>query len=66
MTIDQKAFSGLQARAALARIELLRTDPADGPVRLLMRCDGGSLRELNTIEEVEAVVVASRAEGSAK
>lgn len=49
------AFSTLQARAALAGLALIRTDPADGPVQLfLMR--HGRHRELANMDDLEALI----------
>ena len=53
---DPKAWDTLRARAALHGVALLRTDQRDGPVRLLAE-HGGIVRELRSLDDVEAVVV---------
>ncbi len=49
-----KAWATLQARAALHGLALVRTDPADGPVRVFVQ-RGGVVRELYCIDELEAL-----------
>jgi hypothetical protein len=44
-TEEEKLFATLRAAAALGGLEILRTDPADGPVRYLGRWQG-VVREL--------------------
>lgn len=51
-----KAFETLRARAALAGIPLLRSDPRDGQVRVLAFIRG-VWRELRTPDDVEALVI---------
>lgn len=55
-----KPFATLQARAALAGIALLRSDPQDGPVRVLAQI-AGAWRELRTPDDLESVIVHSAA-----
>lgn len=51
-----KRFASLRATAALAGFELLRTDPADGPVRYL-GSRWGAVREIGTsLDLVEGFV----------
>lgn len=50
-----KAFATLQARFALAGLALVRTNPADGPVRLFL-ARHGRVREVATIDELEALI----------
>ena len=57
-----KTFETLRAKCALVGIILLRTDPADGPVRLLAVREG-RVRMLHNIDDLEALV-ASPAGGS--
>ncbi len=53
---DSKRFETLRAAAALSAFELLRTDPADGPVRYI-GIKWGSAREIGTsLELVEGFV----------
>ena len=61
-TATGKTFSALQARAALAGIELVRTDPRDGSPRFLTQ-HRGAWRELRSLEDVESVVVQTFANG---
>lgn len=48
-------FETLRARAALAGIEVLRTDPADGCVRYFV-VRRRTVRELWTIDDLEALI----------
>ena len=50
--LDSKAFATARAAAALNGYALLRTDPADGPVRFLIE-RFGLVREVGSIEEVQ-------------
>ncbi len=52
-----KAFKTLQARCALAGFSLLRSHPADGPPRYFL-CYREQVRELRSIDDAEALVVA--------
>jgi hypothetical protein len=51
----EKLFRGLQARVALAGMQLVRTDPADGYIRyfLIRRL---TVRELHNLDDLEALV----------
>jgi len=55
--LDAKSFATLRARAAQAGIQLLRTDAADGPVRLLVE-NQDRIQELRTLDDVEALIAA--------
>ena len=50
-----KSFETLRARAALAGLQLLRTDPADGWVRYFV-LRRNTVRELTTIDDLEALL----------
>ena len=54
--IDAKAWTNMQARAALHGVALLRTDHRDGPVRMLAEFSG-IVRELRSLDDVEALLV---------
>ncbi len=56
-------FETLRARAALAGIQLLRSDPQDGPPRVLIH-QGGAWRELRTVDDAESLVVQTAASTS--
>ena len=51
-----KAWDIIRARTALQGVALLRTDPQDGPVRLLVEHDG-IVRELRSLDDLEALIV---------
>lgn len=65
MTRAEKVFKGVQARAALAGIEVVRTDPQDGPPRVFVQ-HGAAWRELRTVEDVESLVVQTAASTTAE
>ena len=52
LLLGPKAFATARATAALNGYALLRTDPADGPVRFLVE-RFGLAREVGSIEELE-------------
>ena len=56
-SLDPKVWAGLQARAALAGLQLYRSLPADGPQRLLLE-HRGVIRQVG-LDDLEGVVVAS-------
>ena len=53
--LDPKAWAGLQARAALAGLQLFRSHPGDGRQRVLLE-HRGLIRQVG-LDELEAVVV---------
>ena len=52
----QKAWDGARAAAALRGLTLFRTDPADGPVRLVA-VRGRQASVVDTLEQLEAQLV---------
>lgn len=52
-----KAWATLQARAALRGLSLIRTDPADGRIRLFLGDGQGAVRELFTVDDLEALAL---------
>jgi hypothetical protein len=50
-----KSFEALRARAALAGLQVLRTDPADGWVRYFV-VQRQTVRELQTLDDLDALV----------
>jgi len=58
--INDKNWATLTARAALAGYALLRTDLADGPVRLLVE-RFGLIRQLGGLADLEELLAATEA-----
>ena len=58
MTGADKSFATLRARAALQGITVLRTDPADGPVRLFLERTGifPQWRQVRSIDDLEVLI----------
>ena len=52
----EKTFRTLQARVALIGMQLVRTDPSDGPQRYLL-VKGAKAVELCTVDDLESLVV---------
>lgn len=55
MTTSDPLFEVLRAKAAAANLELLRTDPQDGPQRYFL-VKRTTVRELRSICDVEALL----------
>lgn len=53
--IEPKTWATLTARAAMAGYALLRTDPADGPVRLLV-ARFGLIQQIGGVADLEALL----------
>jgi hypothetical protein len=53
--VESKTWTTLKARAALSGYALLRTDPVDGPVRLLVE-RFGLIRQLGGLDDVEELL----------
>jgi len=53
--MNAKPFETLRAKCALAGVILMRTDPADGPVRLLA-ARGTQVHLLRDVDDLEALV----------
>ena len=51
-----KGWATLCARAALAGLAVVRSNPADGPIRVLV-CERGVWREMRNIDEIESLAV---------
>lgn len=51
----RESFEALRARAAVAGLVLVRTDPADGPQRFFL-IQRRTVRELQHVEDLEALV----------
>lgn len=54
--IDNKVWKGMAARAAMKGLVALRTDPADGPVRVLVE-HHGRIHDLRSLDDLEAMLV---------
>lgn len=52
--ISAKSWATLQARASLAGLSVVRTDPVDGPVRVFV-LKAGAMRELLNVDDLEAL-----------
>jgi hypothetical protein len=56
ITIDPKLWAEGQARAAMRGVQLLRTDPADGPVRMFLLASDGALKLVRCRDDLEGVI----------
>lgn len=56
ITIDEKLWREGQARAAIRGVQLLRTDPADGVVRILLLAGDGTLKLVRSRDDLEGVI----------
>lgn len=56
ITIDPKLWAEGQARAAMRGVQLLRTDPADGFLRMFLLGHDGTLKLVRCREDLEGVI----------
>jgi hypothetical protein len=54
ITICPKLWAEGQARAAMRGVQLLRSDPADGPVRMFLLASDGTVKQVRCRDDLEA------------